>query len=167
MVTWPWTNKDGQNETTVDIWEQITRRTTTTLLRCCEGSCPTRNSAAGSGCSVHRRLPSLPPPPRRPTDPRSCRTCCTETDDSRAPRTTSTCRTRPTPDRCTAETASTDGSNTPGDTEPQRSTGDLHAHTTQADRFPDHIKFPDFSARGRRQISIYCLTPWSTVVVSR
>ena len=37
----------------------------------------------------------------------------------------------------------------------------------QGDHFPDHIKFPDFSSRGRQRISINCLTLWSAVVVSR
>jgi len=37
----------------------------------------------------------------------------------------------------------------------------------QGDHFPDHMKFPDFSSRGKQRLpSIECLPIWSTVVVS-
>jgi len=37
----------------------------------------------------------------------------------------------------------------------------------QGDHFPDHMKFPDFSSRGKQRLpGIECLPIWSTVLVS-
>jgi len=42
-----------------------------------------------------------------------------------------------------------------------------YQYCSHGDHFPDHMKFPDFSSRGKKRLpGIECLPIWSTVVVS-
>ena len=101
----------------------VTEKTTSTIRH--EGCPRTTNLDVDSKWPT---LPLLQHPRPRLKDPRSDRTYCKERTDSRAPRTTPACCRRPARGRGTAATASEAASNTPDDTGPQQSTGDLHTH---------------------------------------
>jgi len=88
----------------------------------CAGCLQTMNLLSGADSPVPLLWLRLPPPKGR----RCCRTCCMGKNDIRVQRMMPACHRRPAPAQGTEATASVAESSTPGDTERQRSTGDLH-----------------------------------------